>query len=73
MQSNQASYNANKTITWMPTSSEPTNINALQNRSKRMQKIQSEAAQKRKRLDKKMGDKHKKGTKQWSTNTIIKY
>ena len=41
----QASYNPNKTITWMPTLSEPTNINALQNRSKRIKKIRSEAAE----------------------------
>ena len=26
----KASYNTNKTITWMPTSSEPTSINVLQ-------------------------------------------
>ena len=49
----KASYNTNKTITWMPTSSEPTSINVLQNRSKQIKK--------------------KKGTKQWSTNAMIKY
>ena len=33
------SYNTNKTITWMPTSSKPTSINVLQNKSKRIKKI----------------------------------
>ena len=56
----KASYNTNKTITWMPTSSEPTSINVLQNRSKRIKKIRSEAAENTKRLDKRMVDKHKK-------------
>ena len=55
----------------MPTSSEPTSINILQNRSKRIKKIRSEAAEDIKRSDKRMVDKHKKGTKQWSTNTTI--
>ena len=55
----KASYNTNKTITWMPALSEPTNINALQNRSKRIKKIRSEAAENTKRLDKRMIDKHK--------------
>ena len=35
----KASYNTNKTITWMPTSNEPISINVLQNRSKRIKKI----------------------------------
>ena len=56
----KASYNTNKTITWMPTSSEPTSINVLQNRSKRIKKIRSEAAENTKRLNKRMVDKHKK-------------
>ena len=55
----KASYNTNKTITWMPTSSEPTNINVLQNRSKRTEKIRSEAAENTKRMDQRMVDKHK--------------
>ena len=55
----KASYNTNKTITWMSTSSEPTSINVLQNRSKRIKKIRSEAAENTKRLDKRMVDKHK--------------
>ena len=33
------SYNTNKTITWMLTSSKPTSINVLQNKSKRIKKI----------------------------------
>ena len=69
----KASYNTNKTITWMSTSSEPTSINVLQNRSKRIKKIRSETAENTKRLDKRMVDKHKKGHKQWNTNTTIKY
>ena len=55
----KASYNTNKTITWMTTSSEPTSINVLQNRSKRIKKIRSEAAENTKRLDQRMADKHK--------------
>ena len=57
----------------MPSSSEPTNINALQLISKRIKRIRSEAAENTKRLDKRMVEKHKKGTKQWSTNKAIKY
>ena len=57
----------------MPTSNEPTSINVLQNRSKRIKKIRSETAENTKRLDKRMVDKHKKGHKQWNTNTTIKY
>ena len=56
----KASYNTNKTITCMPTSSEPTSINVLQNRSKRIKKIRSEAVENTKRLGKRMVDKHKK-------------
>ena len=56
----KASYNTNKTITWMSTSSEPTSINVLQNRSKRIKKIRSEAAENTKRLNKRMVDKYKK-------------
>ena len=59
----KASYNTNKTITLMPTSSEPTCINVLQNRSERIKKIRSEAAENIKRSDKRMVGKHKKGTK----------
>ena len=44
----------------MPTSSEPTSINILQNRSKQIKKIRSEAAENAKQLDKRMVDKHKK-------------
>ena len=44
----------------MPTSSEPTSINILQNRSKQIKKIRSEAAENTKRLNKRMVDKHKK-------------
>ena len=53
----KASYNTNKTITWMPTLSKPTSISVLQNRSKRINKIRSEAAEYTKRLDKRMVDK----------------
>ena len=69
----KASYNTNKTISWKPTSGKPTSINVLQNRSKRIKKIYSKAAENTKRLDKRMVEKHKKGTKQWSTNTTTKY
>ena len=48
----KASYNTNKTITWMPTSNEPGTINVLQNRSKRIKKTRSEAAENTKQLDK---------------------
>ena len=44
----------------MPTSSEPTSINILQNRSKQIKKIRSEAAENTKRLNKRMVDKYKK-------------
>ena len=44
----------------MPTSSEPTSINVLQNRFKRIKKIRSKAAENIKRLDKRMVYKHKK-------------
>ena len=43
----------------MPTSYEPTSINVLQNRPKRIKKIRSEAAENTKRLDQRMADKHK--------------
>ena len=69
----KSSYNTNKTIIWMPSSSEPTSINVLQLISKRIKRIRSEAAENTKRLDKRMVEKHKKGTKQWSTNKTIKY
>ena len=52
----KASYNTNKTTT----SSEPTSIYVLQNRSKQIKKIRSEAAENTKRLNKRMVDKHKK-------------
>ena len=41
----------------MPTLSKPTSISVLQNRSKRINKIRSEAAEYTKRLDKRMVDK----------------
>ena len=41
----KASYNINKTMTWMRTASKPTSTNVLQNRSKRIKKIRSEAAE----------------------------
>ena len=44
----KASYSTNKTITCMTTSSKPTSINVLQNRSKRIKKIRSEAAENKK-------------------------
>ena len=44
----------------MPTSSKPTSINVLQNKSKRIKKIRSEAVENTKRLGKRMVDKHKK-------------
>ena len=52
---------------------ETTSTNVLQNRSKRIKKIRSEAAKNTKRLDKRMVDKHKKGTKRWGANTTIKH
>ena len=47
----KASCNTNKSITWMPTSSEPASMNVLQNRSKRRKKIRGETAENTKRLD----------------------
>ena len=47
-------------MTWMSTASKPTSINVLQNRSKRIKKIRSEAAENKKRLHKRMVDKHNK-------------
>ena len=47
-------------MTWMSTASKPTSINVLQNSSKRIKKIRSEAAENKKRLHKRMVDKHNK-------------
>ena len=47
----KAPCNTNKSITWMPTSSEPASMNVLQNRSKRRKKIRGKTAENTKRLD----------------------
>ena len=56
----KTSHKHDKTISWIPTSSEPTSFKNIKNRSKRVKKIRKEAAENTKRLNKRMINNHKK-------------